>query len=131
MSGWPQAAVVGFAVTDALELIFDTLDTTRKVINLRREPRIAVVVGWEEGENEQTLQIEGIADEPTGAERERLVSVYLQKYPEGRDRQKWTGLTYVRVRPTWLRYSDFRPASQRIVELDQTQIAALASAKSP
>jgi hypothetical protein len=38
-TGAPQAAVVGFGVSDELELVFDTLDTTRKVGNLRHNPR--------------------------------------------------------------------------------------------
>jgi hypothetical protein len=29
----------------------------------------------------------------------------------------WSGLVYVRVRPRWLRYSDFRAEPPRIVEL--------------
>ena len=45
--GGPQAAVVGYAVSDRLELIFDTLASTRKAENLRRDPRIALVVGWD------------------------------------------------------------------------------------
>ena len=63
-AGAPQAAVVGIAVTDALEIVFDTLETSRKAVNLRRDPRIALVIGWDE---EQTVQCEGIADEPAGA----------------------------------------------------------------
>jgi len=113
-SGAPQAAVVGFAVSDDLELVFDTLDTTRKVRNLRHDPRTALVVGWD---NEETAQIEGIADEPKGADLERLKRVYFEAYPDGPQRQAWKGITYVRVRPTWVRYSDFRPGG-RIVELD-------------
>ena len=31
----PQAALVGIAVTGSLELVFDTLTTTRKLVNLR------------------------------------------------------------------------------------------------
>lgn len=64
-SGAPQAAVVGFAVSDDLEIVFDTIGTTRKAQNLRRDPRVALVVGWDA---EQTAQIEGVADEPQGAE---------------------------------------------------------------
>ena len=33
--GAPQAALVGVAVTDALELVFDTPGSTRKAANLR------------------------------------------------------------------------------------------------
>src|SRR5262249_12351149 len=46
--GAPQCAVVGYAVTDELEIVFDTVGTTRKMRNLRRDPRIALVVGWDE-----------------------------------------------------------------------------------
>jgi hypothetical protein len=65
--GSPEAAVVGSAVTDALELVFDTLDSTRKAVNLRNDPRIAFVIGWDD---EQTVQLEGLADEPRGPELE-------------------------------------------------------------
>lgn len=104
--GAPQAAVVGIAVTDELELVFDTLGTTRKAENLRRDPRIAFVVGWDD---EQTVQLEGVADEPTGAELARLKRVYFERFPEGPEREGWADITYFRVRVRWARYSDFRP----------------------
>jgi pyridoxine/pyridoxamine 5'-phosphate oxidase len=52
--GAPQAAVIGIATSDALEIVFDTLETTRKYANLRADPRIALVIGWDE----VTAQIE-------------------------------------------------------------------------
>ena len=113
-SGAPQAAVVGFAVTDELELVFDTLSTTRKVHNLRRDPRIAVVVGWDA---EQTAQIEGIADEPIGDDLARLQRAYDAVFPDGAERRRWPNITYVRVRPTWVRYSDFGASPPVVVEL--------------
>ena len=103
-SGDPQAAVVGIAVTPELEIIFDTLDTTRKCRNLRADPRIAFVIGWDD---EITVQLEGIADEPTGAERDRILEAYFAAYPECREHLAWKGITHFRVRPTWIRYSDF------------------------
>ncbi|MGH7438970.1 MAG: GNAT family N-acetyltransferase [Polyangiaceae bacterium] len=101
----PQAAVVGFAVSDDLEIVFDTIGTTRKMTNLRSNARIALVIGWDE---EQTVQIDGLADEPTGAELDRLKQVYFTAWPDGVGRQAWKDITYVRVRPAWARYSDFR-----------------------
>lgn len=103
-TGEPQAAVVGIGVTPELEIVFDTLDTTRKCRNLRADPRIALVIGWDE---EITVQLQGIADEPTGAERDRILEAYFTAYPDGRDRLAWKGITHFRVRPTWIRYSDF------------------------
>ncbi len=115
-SGGPQAAVVGFGVSDDLEIVFDTLGTTRKMQNLRRDPRIALVVGW--GSDEQTAQIEGIADEPAGVELERMKAVYFQAHPDGVERQGWKDITWVRVRPTWVRHTDFLHAGgPKLVEL--------------
>ena len=113
-TGAPQAAVVGIAVSDQLEIVFDTLGTTRKAENLRRDSRLALVVGWEK---EQTVQLEGIADEPRGEELVRLKRVYFAAFPDGRERERWPNITFVRVRATWARYSDFR-AGGGVVEVD-------------
>src|SRR5689334_6149605 len=117
-TGAPQAAVVGIAVTDRLELVFDTVDTTRKCANLRRDPRVAFVIGWD---HEQTVQLEGLADEPAGDELVRLQAVYFAAFPDGPTRLQWPGITYFRVRPTWGRYSDFRAAQPVIVELGESE----------
>ena len=115
-SGAPQAAVVGFVASDNFELFFDTLHVTRKMYNLRHNPRIAFVIGgWAAGD-ERTVQYEGVADEPVGTELERLKQLYFARFPDGPARQTWPGLVYVRARPIWLRYSDFNRAPPEIVE---------------
>lgn len=111
--GAPQAAVVGIAVSEQLELVFDTLGTSRKAHNLRRDGRIALVVGWDE---EQTVQLEGRADEPVGDELARLKAVYFAQFPDGPEREQWPDISYMRVRLTWARYSDFRPGGN-VVEV--------------
>lgn len=114
----PQAALVGIAVTDRLEVVFDTLETTRKVRNLRQSPRIAFVIGgWVPGD-ERTVQFEGIADIPTGFERDRIKTAYFAAWPDGRAREQWPGLIYIRARPTWIRFSDFNRNPPEIVEFD-------------
>ena len=112
-AGAPQAAVVGIAVTDALEIVFDTLETSRKAPNLRRDGRIALVIGWDDA---QTVQCEGVADEPTGAELEPYRRCYMDRFPDSLARQGWPGLLFFRVRLTWARYSDFRTDDWKIVE---------------
>jgi hypothetical protein len=67
--------------------------------------------------DERTVQFEGITDEPAGADLERLKEIYFARFPEGRDRQHWPGLTYVRVRPQWLRFSNFNESPPAITEL--------------
>ena len=113
-SGAPQGAVVGFAVTDDLEIVFDTLASTRKFHNLKRDARVALVIGWDD---EVTVQIEGRADFPAGEELQRIQACYFAVFPDSRDRLSGPGITHVRVRPTWARLSDFKQAPPRIVEI--------------
>lgn len=96
-----QAAIVGVAFTDELEIVFDCLESSRKVRNLRRNPKIAFAVGgWNPGD-ERTAQYEGVADEPRGEELDRLKAIYFGVFADGPARQSWPGLIYVRVRPVW------------------------------
>lgn len=115
-TGAAQAAVVGFAISDQFEIVFDTLASTRKAQNLRQNPKIALVIGGATEGEERTVQYEGIADEPSGPELEELKQVYYAAYPDGPGRLSWHGLIYVRVRPTWLRYSDYTIDPPTIVE---------------
>src|SRR5678816_1660785 len=73
----PQAAVVGIVVTDDLEIVFDTLGATRKAQNLRINPKIAFVIGGFTPSDERTVQYEGVADEPSGAELDALKQLYF------------------------------------------------------
>ncbi len=116
--GDPQAALVGVAFTDQLEIVFDTLTTTRKFANLRANPHICLVIGGWHDSDERTVQYQGVADLPEGEELQRLQSVYFAVFPEGRERQAWPGIAYVRVRPTWLRYSDYNDNPPVIQDFD-------------
>ena len=119
-----QAALVGFGVTDALDIVFDTLASSRKAQNLRRSPRVALVIGgWVTGD-ERTVQYEGLADEPAGAELDRLKAVYFAAWPDGPSRASWPGLIYVCVRPTWIRYSDFNQDPPFVTEFAGQHLSA-------
>jgi PPOX class probable F420-dependent enzyme len=122
--GQPQAALVGIAVSDGCEIVFDAAGASRKLRNLRLDPHIALVIGGT-ADDERTVQFEGVADEPAGAERERIREVYFARYPGGRDRLAWEGITHVRVRPHWLRYSDFNQSPPLIVEAASDPSGAL------
>ena len=59
----PQSALVGIAITPDLEIIFDTVKSSRKYRNLIARPACSFVVGWA---GEQTVQFERHATEPNG-----------------------------------------------------------------
>ena len=115
--GAPEAALVGFAPTQDLELIFETINTTRKYANMQRNPRVAAVIGWE---GEKTLQYEGIADEPDEYAVAELKKIYFALLPENRGHDGWPGLTYMRIRPLWIRLSNYgRPWSVEEFRFDR------------
>jgi hypothetical protein len=88
-AGGAQAAVVGIAVTDRFEIVFDTLSSSRKAQNLL----------------------------------ERLKQAYYKVYTDGPSRLTWPGLIYVRVGPTWVRYSDYTVDPPQIVEFTAEQLS--------
>lgn len=100
----PQSALVGIAVTHDLEIIFDTVASSRKYRNLVQNPAASFVVGWS---GEITLQYEGEARQPTGSDLARCKEIYFAKFPDGPARQAWPGIAYFVVRPKWIRYSDY------------------------
>ena len=111
--GQPEAALMGIAVTPELEIIFDTVKSSRKYPNLKRNPQVAFVIGCT---TEITVQYEGIAEELQGSEVEKYQNTYFAKFTDGPARLSWPGITYFVVRPKWVRYCDYNPGTRRIEE---------------
>jgi pyridoxine/pyridoxamine 5'-phosphate oxidase len=103
-TGAPQSALVGIAVTPNLEIVFDTVKSSRKYPNLIARHRCSFVVGWA---GEQTVQYEGEATELQGQELKRCQEVYFQAWPDCKTHLTWPGIVYFVVKPRWIRYSDF------------------------
>ncbi|HEY2470924.1 MAG TPA: pyridoxamine 5'-phosphate oxidase family protein [Terracidiphilus sp.] len=102
--GTPQSALVGIAVTPDLEVVFDTLRTTRKYANLMARPACSVVLWWG---GEQTVQLDGIGIEPSGNRLEFYREAYFRAWPDGRDRLAWPGIVHLVVEPKWIRAVDY------------------------
>jgi pyridoxine/pyridoxamine 5'-phosphate oxidase len=106
-AGKPEAALMGFALTQANEVVFDTLSTSRKAVNLMRNPATALVIGWDEN---VSLQIEGVARRPVGDDLASAKAAYFREWPDGRARENWPNIAYVAVQPKWIRYSNYSRA---------------------
>jgi pyridoxine/pyridoxamine 5'-phosphate oxidase len=104
VAGTPESALVGIAVTPKNDIVFDTLSTARKALNLAARPAAALVVGWDD---EISVQIEGVAREPEGDDLAAVKAAYFAAWPDGKSRESWPNMTYIAVRPRWLRYSSF------------------------
>jgi pyridoxine/pyridoxamine 5'-phosphate oxidase len=103
-AGAPQSALVGIAVTPRLEIVFDTVKSSRKFANLKSAPPCSFVIGWA---GEQTVQYEGRAEELAPPELARYQQIYFQAWPDGPARMSWPRIVYFVVRPAWIHYSDF------------------------
>ena len=56
----PQGALVGYAVTSDLEILFDTVRTSRKYGNMIANPRVSFTVGNTVGKgDERTVAVRG------------------------------------------------------------------------
>jgi general stress protein 26 len=115
--GSPQAAYLAITATDQAELVLDARAVSRKVANLRADPRVAVVVGGRDG---TTLQCEGVADVPSGADRERCAAAYLLAFPQFEASLTDPAIVVVRVRLTWARFGDYRSANAEVSEVALT-----------
>jgi hypothetical protein len=111
--GAPQSAVVGFAVTRDLEIVFDTVNRSRKYRNLKARGQCSITM-WA---GEVTVQYEGMAEEPVGAALDRAKEAYFRKLPDGINRLSWPGIAYFLVHPKWIRYSDFNARPPLIEEV--------------
>lgn len=104
IDGPPECALVGVAISPELELVFDTMAATRKADNLRRDPRMSAVIGLD---GEESIQFEGVAEDPTSDDLTRIQELYFDVYPHGRARLAWEGIRYFRVRPVWIRFTSY------------------------
>ena len=113
--GSPQAAYLAMTATDRGDLVLDARASSRKIANVRRDPRVAVVVGGADG---TTLQCEGTADLPDGADRDVCAQAYLDAFPQFAASLADPDVVLVRIRPTWARYGDYRPGTSSSQDVD-------------
>ncbi len=116
-AGTAQTAEYRIAITDEAEFIFETSIYSQKYANIRSFSGVALIVG---GDEPVVVQSEGIADVLADAERDRCLRVYFQQFPADRARAKDRDITYVRIRPQWIRMRDSRPGSVGVQEIPLT-----------
>lgn len=111
----PESALVDFAITDGLEIVFNTYKSSRKYKNLMRNPNVSVVIGF--GDLLQTLQYEGIARELEGHYEGKYINIFKESKGFFR-RWKIKEMIYFKVDPSWVRLSDFSQYPPKTMELN-------------
>jgi pyridoxine/pyridoxamine 5'-phosphate oxidase len=100
----PEAAVVGIAVTNNLEIICSTYDESRKHQNILKNPDVALVIGWEHG---KTVQYEGVATVLSKEESQEHFRTTFANVPTIAKHLTQNFEVMYKITPKWIRYSDF------------------------
>jgi general stress protein 26 len=109
---FPESAVIEYA-DDGLEIVFDTHTTSRKFQNIQKSSNVSLVIGWDEN---MTVQYEGVAAVLNGNDLEHCKNIYFEKNP---DAQKWEAekdIAYIRVSPSWIRFTNLNTKPWTVVE---------------
>ena len=115
VDGKPESATLECALTDDLEIIFDTFHHFRKYENLLARPNVSAVFGWRD---DITVQYEGRAEELSGKLLEYYQGFYLRKIPSARKFAEMPDISWFRVTPKWARYTDVSLDPWETFELD-------------
>ena len=112
----PESALVAFAQTPQLEIIFETWHCSRKYKNLQHNSKVAFVMGWDESIH-ITLQYEGLA---TKIAKDKL-PIYQQIFLAKKTPCTQAFLFHPKARlwlvtPLWIRYSDYTTCPATICE---------------
>ena len=111
--GNSQSALVGFSENDAFELLIGTTTSSRKYANIKANPSVSVVIGWNEG---ICVQYEGVAQVlDKGEKLDSYLQNHFAKLPGAKKYQNNSEQCYLVVEPRWLRYTDIG-SSPRLVQ---------------
>lgn len=100
----PQAAAVGFVVNQDLELVISSFYNSRKYENIKKNPRVALVIGWEKG---KTVQYEGVAVEvdPRSFMEDEFLKMLANVPAIAKYLENEHGVFY-KIKPLWVRFAD-------------------------
>lgn len=116
-SGNPEAALIAYAETDELEIIFETLSDARKYRNLLNNPHVALVIGWDP-EHHITLQYEGKAFPIDEDQVKKYRDIFRAKKTPCTDEFLFhPKVKFFIIRPTWIGFSDYTTSPPKITEL--------------
>ena len=112
----PQCAVMGYTLTPNLEVILSTDSTSRKQNNLQQNHVVALTFGW--SFEEFNIQYEGVAQlVKSGDEYKKCEETYFTSHPESEEFKGIPETVFIKVKPTWIRLSDYSTTPPRIEEL--------------
>ncbi len=116
--GLSESAAMAFTAFEDFSIAFQTPDNTRKYQNLKSNPSVSIVVGWDVL-TMISVQYEGFAQEVTDAEEiNRIRKAQLEKNSHSERYAHIPENKYFLVKPLWVRYSELQEGSEYIYEFN-------------
>lgn len=112
-SGHPHAALVAFTETDDFEIVIGTMHDTKKFTNLQSNPNVSFTVSTDR----ISVQYKGVARVLVGASEQHGRSLHLAKNPASKKYSSHGKQRYVKITPSWIRYSDYEASPEQIFEI--------------
>jgi len=91
-----------------------TSSGNRKLQNILQNPKVSVVIGWDDW---VTVQYEGSARVLAGEELARYQKTHFAKLPSAEKYSVQPDERYIAIRPHWLRYTDCNQEPWAVTEL--------------
>lgn len=118
----PQSSLMGFGVTEELELIFGTSNKSRKFSNIKSNLNVSVVFSLK---NHKTVQYEGTAELLNDEDLEKYKNIYFDLRPSVRKYESLPDQVYFKVKPIWIRYTDVSKKPWDIFEINFDTISKI------
>ena len=113
--GNPESALVGFSENGEFELLVGTPTSSRKYANIKANPNVSAVIGWNDG---ICVQYEGTAHElQEGRELAGYLQNHFAKLPGAKRYRDNPEQSYILIKPKWLRYTDVNASPRRVTEI--------------
>lgn len=114
--GVPQSALIAFVELPNFEVVFETFYKTRKYENLKANRSVSLVIGWDI-KKQITLQYEGRASPIPKKEYEKAITTFLKKDTPCKEQfLRHPHVRLYKIKPLWLRYSDYTGEVPQILE---------------
>ncbi len=125
MDGSPHGATIHFAhIDNPLTFFFETSKKYRKYepLSTKDITRASFVIGSDESDM-KTLQLDGTAELISKDDITIINSVYLDKFPEKKEKSKGEDLVFFKFNPKWWRYTDWTgPNGKKIISSEDKNI---------
>lgn len=110
----PEAALVAYASAHDLSLVFATYSSSRKYINIQKNPKVAVVFS----DNAlKSVQYEGKTEVLEGEELKKYKQLLFQRNPKSIQYENHPEQTYLKITPSWMKYTDLEVEPELVFEM--------------